>query len=170
MDYYLFEKINNLAGQWSWLDATGIFLAEYLPLGLVFLTLLLFWRKWKILLQVFLAGILAKFVIADFIHHYWPRLRPFSGSDLNVNLLIDKLDQPGFPSGHTVLFFSLSAVVFAYNKKAGTGFFIASLLMSLSRIFVGVHWPLDILAGILVGIFSGCLIVWVFKKFRWGQK
>ena len=164
MDYYLFEKINSLAGQWNFLDNIGIFFAEYLPFVLVFLALLLFWRKWKVLLQALLAGVLAKFVIAGLIRHYWPRLRPFVEHD--VNLLINKLDQPGFPSGHTVLFFALSAVVFSYNKKAGIGFFIASFLMVLSRVFAGVHWPSDILAGMAVGVFSGWLVVRIFKSLR----
>ena len=162
MDYYLFEKINNLAGQWPWLDATGIFLAEYLPYGLVALALLLFWKKWKVLFQAFLAGVTAKFVIAALIHCIWERSRPFVDHD--INLLIAKLDEPSFPSGHTVLFFALSTVVYAYNKKAGIGFFIASFLMAVSRIFVGVHWPADILAGILVGVFSGWLVIKISQK------
>jgi len=165
MDYCLFEKIHNLAGQWSFLDATGKFLAEYLPYLLVVSILLLFWKKWKILFQVFLAGVVAKFVIVDTIRFIWPRPRPFVEHD--VSLLIEKLDQAAFPSGHTALFFSLSTVVYYYHKKAGILFFIASFLMALSRIFVGVHWPSDILGGILVGIFSGWLVVKTFKKIRW---
>ena len=162
MDYCLFQKINNLAGQWLFLDNTGRFFAEYLPYVLVFLVLLIFWKRWKIILQGLLAALVAKFFIIDFIHLFWYRQRPFV--EREITSLIGKIDQASFPSGHTAIFFALSTIVYSYNKKAGLGFFIASFLMAVSRIFVGVHWPSDILAGILVGIFSGWLVLKINQK------
>ena len=160
MDYFLFQKINGLAGKWLYLDATGIFLAKYFGYILAVLVFLIFWRKWKIILQVFLAAVLARFGIVELIRWLWARPRPFVEN--HVNLLLDKIDQAAFPSGHAAFFFGLSTVVYFYNKKAGIIFFIASFLISISRVFVGIHWPSDILAGAVVGIFSG----WLIKKFR----
>jgi len=162
MDYCLFQKINNLAGQWPLLDNMGRFFAEYLPYALAFLVLLFFWRRWKIILQALLAAIVAKFVIIDFIHLFWYRQRPFAEQE--ISSLIGEIGQASFPSVHTALFFALSTVVYSYNKRAGFGFFIASFLMGVSRVFVGVHWPLDILAGILVGIFSGWLVLKISQR------
>jgi len=179
MDYYLFEKINSLAGRWSFLDAIGVFFAEYLPYIAVVLVLLLFWKKWEVFLQVFMVGVLGKFVIINFFRWIWPRPRPFVSHE--VNLLIEKLDQPGFPSGHTTILFAVATVVFVsavfYARKAypeakrkfwygvGIGFFGISFLMAVSRVFVGVHWPTDILAGMLAGVFCGWLVVLIFRKF-----
>jgi undecaprenyl-diphosphatase len=80
-----------------------------------------------------------------------------------------------FPSGHAAFFFALSTVLLLYNKKfyprpkfwwgAGLFFFLASFLISIARVFVGIHWPSDILAGAAIGIFSGWLIILFSRKF-----
>lgn len=163
MDYFLFQKINSLAGQWAYLDAMGIFFAKYFEYILAGLVFAVFWRKREIILQTFLAAVIARFGITELIRWLWPRPRPFVEN--HINLLLDKIDQSSFPSGHAAFFFALSIVVYLYNKKAGIIFFIASFLISISRIFVGVHWPSDILAGAFVGIFSGWLVVKISKRF-----
>ena len=106
----------------------------------------------------FFAALIARFVVTGSIRLFKPRLRPFV--DSNINLLIDRINQQSFPSGHASFAFALATVVYLYNKKAGVLFFIGAILVSTSRIFVGVHWPLDILAGAIVGVFSG----WVINK------
>jgi len=78
--------------------------------------------------------------------------RPF----INENILpiIDKSQDlyNSFPSGHTTLAFALSTNIFLYNKKIGYFAFIVAGLISISRIIVGVHYPLDIIMGIIIGI------------------
>ncbi|MBI2626368.1 MAG: phosphatase PAP2 family protein [Candidatus Nealsonbacteria bacterium] len=156
MDYILFQKINSLAGKWAYLDATGIFFAKYLGYILAVLVFLLFWRKWKIIFQVFLAAIIARLGIVELIRWLWEGPRPFVEN--NVNLLLEHSDSGSFPSGHAAFSFALSTVVYFYNKKVGALAFAASFLISISRVFAGIHWPSDILAGALVGIFSGWLV------------
>lgn len=163
MDYFLLQKINSLVGQWVYLDTTGIFFAKYLGYVLAGLVFFIFWKKWKIISQIFLAAVIARLGIVGLVRWLWPRQRPFIENQ--VNLLFDKANEASFPSGHAAFFFALSTVIFFYNKKAGIGFFLASFLISISRVFTGVHWPSDILAGAMVGIFSGWLVVKVFKKF-----
>lgn len=163
MDYFLFQQINDLAGRWICLDALGIFFAKYFGYLLVVSVFIIFWRKWKIILQAFSAAVLARFGVVELIRWFWEKPRPFVEN--NVNLLLERTDAASFPSGHAAFFFGLSTVVYFYNKKAGILFFIASFLISIARVFVGIHWPSDILAGVLVGIFSGWLITKIFKKF-----
>jgi len=55
-------------------------------------------------------------------------------------------------------------VLFLYNKKFGYIFFIAAFLISLARVFGGIHYPLDILAGAIVGIFSGWLVERIYQR------
>lgn len=151
----MFQKINGLAGKWVYLDSPAIFFAKYLGYILAGLVILLFLRKWKIIFQAFLAAVLARFAIVEIIRWLWEKPRPFAENE--VNLPLEHSPDASFPSGHAAFFFALSFIVYKYNKKAGIGFFFASFLISISRVFTGVHWPLDILAGAVVGIFSGWL-------------
>ncbi len=162
MDYYLFSKINNLAGEFLWLDWLGIFLASWLGYVLVAALILLFFRRKIVILLAILAAIFARLGIVELIRWLYFRPRPFIEN--HINILVDYSNKASFPSGHAAFFFGLSAVVFLYNKKAGILFFIGSFLICLARVFVGIHWPLDILAGAGVGIFSGWLVVTIFRK------
>ncbi len=166
MDLYLFQQINQFALKWFWLDVLGIFFARYLGYILIFclfLFLILKIRKyWSMFLQAFISAAFTRFVIVGLIRWIWPRPRPFIEN--NVNLLLTH-NSPAFPSGHAAFFFALSTVVYFYNKKFGVLFFLASFLICLARVFVGIHWPSDILAGMAVGIFSGWLIHKIAKKF-----
>lgn len=166
MDIYLFNLINQFALKWFWLDVLVIFLAEYLGYVLLF-SLLLFlairFRKYfKMVVEIVVSAILARFVIVELIRWIWQRPRPFVYN--NVNLLLTH-DAPAFPSGHAAFFFAFSTIVYFYNKKIGIFFFLSSILIVISRVFAGIHWPTDILAGAVVGVFSGWLIHKISKKF-----
>lgn len=162
MDYFLLQKINGLAGQWAYLDAMGVFFAKYLGYILAVSVFLIFWRKWKIIFQVFSAAIVARLGIVELIRWLMPIPRPFIEN--NVNLLLEHSASNSFPSGHAAFYFAISAVVYSYNKKAGWWFFAASFLISAARVFSGIHWPSDIFAGALVGILVGWLVVKIFNK------
>lgn len=194
LDFIVFQYINNLAGRHLWLDTLAIFFAEYFGYILVLLLFsFLFWpsktkkaewsdflfenlkKYWLMIVQAFLAGILARFIIVNIIRYFLPRQRPFAflnfaqqnlgGSVENhVNLLVDKVNQSAFPSGHAAFFFAIATIVYFYNKKAGLLFFIASFLISISRVFTGIHWPSDIIAGAIIGILSSFLFILFFRK------
>jgi undecaprenyl-diphosphatase len=70
-----------------------------------------------------------------------------------------------FPSGHALFYFALSYVIYAYNKKLGTAFYIFSLLIVFSRVYVGIHWPADILAGAIIGTLVAWGTVKLAKKY-----
>jgi undecaprenyl-diphosphatase len=110
-----------------------------------------------------ISAFVARFVITDFIRFIHHRVRPFLSLN-DSNLLINQVNQSSFPSGHAAFTFGLATVVYFYNKKLGVAFLIAALLVSIARVFVGVHWPSDILAGAIVGVFSGWLVNRLLKK------
>lgn len=171
LDYIIFQAINNFAGQWVWLDKLGIFLAAYLQYALlVFLLTFLFIgcnaaQKNQNRLMVglaFLSAAVSRLFFCEVIKLLVNRSRPFEIDEVN-QLLIYGGGQ-SFPSGHAAFFFGLAAAVYLFNKKLGWLFLSGAALISLARVFAGVHYPLDILAGALVGIFSGWLVVKVFRK------
>lgn len=161
LDFFLFQQINSLAGKYLWLDTIAIFFAQYLGYFLFFFLFLFlaknFKKYWPMIVRVLGAVILARLVITETIRWFFPISRPFLEN--NVNLLLNYPATASFPSGHAAFYFALATVIYSYNKKAGFLFFLASFLISLSRVFVGIHWPLDILAGLFVGIFSGWLVI-----------
>ena len=167
MDLYIFRLINQFALKWPCLDAIGIFFAGYFEYVLVFsLSLFLavnLQKYWKMAFQAIVAAVVARFIIVDFIRWIFPRLRPFVEN--NVNLLLYHENEPAFPSGHASFYFAIATIVFLRNKKIGIIFLFSALLISLARIFVGVHWPTDIVVGAAIGIFSGWLINNLSKKF-----
>lgn len=165
IDHFLFQYINGMAFKWYWLDMLGIFFAKYLIYIMVLGLLFFLWKSknfWRIAITALIAGLVARFVITGSIRLFRPRVRPFNIS--YINLLIDKVNQQSFPSGHASFSFALATVVYLYNKTWGMIFFAVAILISISRVFAGVHWPLDILVGALVGIFSGWLINKIIRK------
>jgi len=156
MDVYLFQKINQFILKWLWLDTLGIFFAQYFEYALAVSLLLFlavgFRRYWKMLVQAFISALLARFVIVEFIRWLWQRPRPLPNG------------VPAFPSGHAAFYFALSTIVFFYNKKIGLLFYLASFLICLARVFTGLHWPSDILAGAGIGLLVGCLVYKISQK------
>ena len=162
LNFYLFQIINGWAGQNICLDSLAIFFARYFEYILVFcLLLILFYPvkslvnqgislkaklfnrvNWPMIWQAFLAAFISRFVFTEIIRWLYPVSRPFVEN--NVNLLFDYPNEPAFPSGHAAFYFALAAVVYFYNKKAGYLVFLSAFLISISRVFCGIHWPLDI--------------------------
>lgn len=168
MDYLLFQKINSLAGKSTCFDSLAIFCADYLGYILIFVLLLFLLKNykkyWPMVAVALAAAVLSRFVIAELIRFFWHRPRPFIVLADHINLLINQKPEPSFPSGHAAFFFGLAAAVYFYNKKLGTVFLVAGFLISISRVFVGAHWPSDVLAGAAVGIFCGWLIFKISKR------
>lgn len=166
MDRIIFNFINQYAGEWQVLDYLAIFFAKYFEYVLLFILLVFFVRKFRknfpIMLQAIFAAIISRFVMANIIRGLWFRARPFVQH--NVNLLFSyDAGEASFPSGHASFYFALSTIIYFYNKRLGIGFFIGSFLICLARIFSGIHWPSDILAGILVGIITALIVHASFK-------
>ncbi len=161
----LFSQINSFTLNYFWFDWLVIFLAHYLPfvlLGILFVLLLKDHNRYlemiaKALVAALLAGVITLIIRLFYIHP-----RPFIVQDIIP--LISHVADNSFPSLHTSFFFGLSTVIVLFNKKIGILFIIASFLMAFSRIIAGLHWPTDLLAGIILGIVSALLTVKLLKR------
>ena len=175
MDVYLFHFLNQWAGQWICLDAMAVFLAKYL--GYLLVCFLLAWLSWDFLFRKekwqrtikmiglsLGAALFSRFIVVEIVRWLCFRPRPFVTEQ--VNQLLEHSASSSFPSGHAAFFFALSTIIYLYNKKAGWAFFAASFLIVLARVFVGIHYPLDILVGALIGIFFGWLIYFFWCRRR----
>lgn len=168
IDLYLFNLINRFAGRWAWLDYLAMFLSEYFEYFLLLALLLFlsvgFKKYWRMVSEALASAAIARFALAEIIRWLWFRPRPFVAENF-IPLINQSSKEASFPSGHASFYFALSTVVYCYNKKAGALFYIASFLIVISRVFVGVHWPSDILAGALLGILTGWLGYKISKKY-----
>jgi undecaprenyl-diphosphatase len=86
------------------------------------------------------------------------RLRPIHNPDIDFRIVHDIFRSPlegwsSFPSDHAVLFFALSTAIFAKSRLVGIFVFSWSFfVICLPRIYLGVHYPTDIIAGAIMGI------------------
>lgn len=162
MDYIIFRAINNLAGVSPVLDTVGQFLAVVGIFILVLMVLVGHKHRIRAAMEGACAGLLALGVNA-IIGVIAFRSRPFVSHE-QVHLLIEKsgLDK-SFPSDHTSIAFALATVLYLNNRRWGIVGYVLALFIGIGRIYVGVHYPTDILGGIVVGVVSG-LLVWVIGK------
>lgn len=165
MDFQIFHLINNFAQKSAILDLLALFIAKYLIWLLFFVVIVLGLlppsKRGETLSKVnALKSILGALLGAGFtlvIGQFVERPRPFIESDARL-LISPPIIAASFPSLHTTLAFAFGWTLFLFNRKIGTYFLIAALLLGLSRIYTGVHYPSDILFGALLGCFSAYLI------------
>ena len=164
MNETIFYFFYNLAHQSQILDQIIVFFAVYFPYVVVFLagifllmhheifkaenTFQILTQKKKEILRVFLSSFFAYF-IAVILKIFFQTPRPFLEL-LNVYALFPETGF-AFPSGHATFFAALATVLFFTHKKAGHWFMFFALLIGLASIIAGVHFPIDILGGFVLG-------------------
>lgn len=92
------------------------------------------------------------------LKHLVNRIRPYEVID-GLKLLVGKADDASFPSGHSSASFA-SSVALARSlpdtwKKAGIVLIILAAIIALSRLYVGIHYPTDVICGTIIGIICG---------------
>lgn len=92
------------------------------------------------------------------------RIRPCHTLD-NVRLLVDCGGGKSFPSSHAVNNFAAAFVVTYFFKKNYFLFYSIAFLMAFSRVYIGVHYPIDIIAGALIGVIIASIISKLIEKF-----
>ncbi|WP_259473062.1 phosphatase PAP2 family protein [Clostridium estertheticum] len=105
-------------------------------------------------------------ILGDLVKHVAKRIRP-SANITSVNLLIVKPLFYSFPSGHTTSSFAVAGVLARYFKEYALEFLSLAFLISFSRLYLYVHYPTDVLAGIILGFICSGIIIYVFDKVRY---
>ncbi|MBA4746091.1 MAG: phosphatase PAP2 family protein [Muricauda sp.] len=153
-----------------WSTVTNI--TTWIPLFILFLVLffLKFSKReafYKFLTVVGLAIFIA--LITHWTKISVARLRPNNVEEINTLIRILKTPTDySFFSGHASSSFSITMLVFLFLRqrvKWAMLFFIWPILFAMSRIYVGVHFPIDILVGMVVGLLSGWLFYWLYQRF-----
>lgn len=156
-DLLLFRLINGVAGTVPPLDALMRFLAnDYviptaLSAALVFLWFSRDERIQEAALRAGLALLLANGLV-KLSNVIWYRPRPFTSHD--VNLLFYFPSDSSFPANSAAADFALAWTIWRVRPAAGGWMLLAAAAMALARVYVGVHYPLDVLGGAAIGIAS----------------
>ncbi len=158
MDYRLYKTINGLGGD-SFVDGLFKLLAEDLPVVLVVLVASAFLVRWSQRCQERRSGaVLATasaglgLLVSQPIAHAVERVRPYLAHPAHAHLLISRSHDPSFPSDHATGGFALAFGVWLYDRTLGTILLAIAGLLAFSRVYVGTHYPGDVLAGALIGI------------------
>lgn len=157
LDLKLFEMVNQFAGKYDVLDQLVISFSKYgvVIFGLIFVWLWFTKRgdqfKNRQLVLFALTIVLFTIGINKILEISFFRERPFVAHDVHV--LSDKTpDDPSFPSNHSGGSFALAFAMFWRYRKAGIIFIGFAVLMALSRLFLGVHYPTDVFVGMLIAL------------------
>ena len=145
-----FSTIGNSGAVWLILGAFLIFSKRNKKAGLY------------VILSVALCYVFNDLIIKPIV----ARPRPF----LEIEALTVLVSKPGsysFPSGHACAGFAASYVLTKFYGKKGAAFYALAVAISISRPFVGVHYPSDILVGAIVGTIGSILLCrYVFPYFE----
>lgn len=157
----IFLLIYSLADKNSFLDSLMIFGAVYLIWITVFLVIFLGIfgsSKEKRALLLSVIGIIVAWILIFIIRLFIFEPRPYIA--LSINPLINVTNPAAFPSVHTTLM-AVPASAYLFVKSKWAFLFMFFLVwVALARIYVGVHYPFDILGGLLVGFIA----VYLSKK------
>ncbi len=158
------------------LDAVVTFITHLADHGylwiLVALVLLLFRKTRKGGFAVAIALACGVLITNLCIKNAVARIRPYETIE-GLYSIIGKMDDWSFPSGHTTASFAAAtAMALTLGKKFGLPAFILAALIALSRLYVGVHYPSDVLAGVIIGLVSGLVGSLVVKAIvnAWKKK
>ena len=164
--FSVFRNINNLAKKSRILDAFAVFCARYLVYLMVtalFFSALSFHSKGLFVYPI-LSGLCAAFVFDKIIYHFYKEQRPAYLK--NVKVLIPIPVNPSFPSRHASLLFGISFYLFFYSITLAVVFLVCSCFVGIARVFCGVHWFRDIVAGAFIGFISSLIINFLVNLIR----
>ena len=174
MNNSIFYFFHGLAFQNQWLDTLSIFLAEPFIYIVIVIVMFLLLRKYKVFegdfnikimwgkgrnILLIVASTVISYFLANLLKIIVHTDRPIIALS-NISTLIVE-NGHAFPSGHSATIAAFAFAVYFRNKKLGYVCLIAALLIGIARIVVGVHFPIDIIGGYVLGF-----IVAYFLKTR----
>ncbi len=109
-----------------------------------------FWHKVNEMCLVF-GSVLFSWSLVEIIKWIVAAPRPFLYFS-SVNPLVTFGGYDSFPSGHAAFYTALATALTLYHPRTGALFYLLALVIGVSRIAVGVHYPVDVLAGFAFGV------------------
>lgn len=133
-----------------WISRSGNSGFIWIFLGVLFVFMGLRKREWIRRGMSLLLCLGTTAVVCNLILKPWvARIRPYDL--LQFSIMIPPLSDYSFPSGHTSASFAAATAIYATHHKWGIAAYVFAALMGFSRLYLGVHFPTDVLAGAVIG-------------------
>jgi undecaprenyl-diphosphatase len=165
-----YRDITDFAQSTPWLAEPAILFTDYgiVALGLVIVALLWWARRpgSAVLASVLWVPIamVAAFVVNSVLKQVVAEPRPCRVvPGVHTVLPCDGPTDYAFPSNHTVVFAAFAAAVFLVNRRWGLVAGVVTILMAASRVYVGAHYPHDVVAGLVVGVAIGACGLFIHR-------
>ena len=124
-------------------------------------------KKGKIVLFLLIISLgINDYFCASIIKPNISRLRPSHEFLEYINLLVPRGGKWSMPSNHASNMFVLATIISTFYSKTKAGIFLIAILVSFSRVYVGVHYPMDVIVGAAIGTTIAIIIIslWSFIK------
>lgn len=172
-DQHWFHVVNNWTQVNPFLNDLGKIVAKGAPelWALVFLVLW-FWpprvrsQTREAVVFAIVAGAFA-LVINLVLGHFFYRPRPFVFEPQEVHQLLQHARDSSFPSDHAAGSFGFATGLFYARTRDGIYGILFAAAVAVARVFVGLHWPTDVLAGAGIGIIAGVVVLGLRHQLKW---
>ena len=167
-EFAILDALQNI--HCDFLNAIMIFFTTIGEVGAIWIfagLLMLCFKKYRRTGITVLLGLIIGLIAVNFgIKNIVARPRPCSINP--VELLVPYPSEYSFPSGHTVASFGAAISIFIRNKKLGACAIGVASVIAFSRLYLYVHFPSDVLGGIVIGAAIALLSTFIMKKPKWG--
>ena len=175
VDEELLLWLNGWVGHFPWLDAVvKVVISDYLVPVFLALALLGLWfagrsedvrlRNQRAVLNAVAGVALASMVIDWLLNQLVVRPRPFL--DHELALLFYRPTDSSFPANPAAVAFAVATGIWLWNRRAGALLYAVAALYSLSRLYGGVFYPIDILGGVAIGIAASLIAYAAMRRFE----
>ncbi|MBU8727085.1 MULTISPECIES: undecaprenyl-diphosphatase [Bacillus] len=159
----LFRWVNQLSIDHGYLNPIFIGLAEYTVLLAALMCLFVWFQNRSRYNRAMVVSAGLTFILAELLGKiagiFYFNQQPFAEMS-HVNLLIQKEVNNSFPSDHTIFIFSVCLIFWLFHKRHVYWLLIACAV-GFSRIWVGVHYPFDVLAGAIIASLTAVTVVYL---------
>lgn len=160
-------RMDFMTGFWKVVTFLGDYGWFWIVLGIGFII----YRKTRFVgVSVMLSLVIEALITNVFIKNWIARIRPYNYSSEVILLVSEQVDF-SFPSGHSGASFAAAYIcIRMLPGKYGVPLFVLAILISFSRLYVGVHFPSDVLGGIIIGLGSGMLTEVLVNKIKFSGR